>query len=99
MVSRRRKKAKSIDVLKEDQHTFELLVEKVRTREEALPYPVTSIPPALEFPDNTLRQSLKASLRNFSKGDARSLCKQPNEVSDWFIDSMATVNSIGSKDK
>ena len=30
--------------------------------------------------------------------DAKALCKQPNEVSDWFIDGMAAVNSIVSKD-
>ena len=61
-------------------------------------YLLTSIPLTLAFPDNTLRQSQKAPLRNFLIEDAKALCKQPNEVSDWFIDSMAAVNSIGSKD-
>ena len=61
-------------------------------------YPLTSIPLALAFPDNILRRSQKAPIRNFLIEDARALCKQPNEVSDWFTDGMAAVNSIGSKD-
>ena len=61
-------------------------------------YLLTSIPLTLAFPDNTFIQSQKAPLRNFLIEDAKALCKQPNEVSDWFIDSMAAVNSIGSKD-
>ena len=59
---------------------------------------MTSIPPALAFPDNTLRQSQKAPLHNFLIEDARALCKQPYEVSHWFTDSMAAINSIWSKD-
>ena len=65
---------------------------------ETFSYPLTSIPLALAFPDNSLRQSQKAPLRNFliEIEDTRALCKQPNDVSDWSIDSMAAVNSIGS---
>ena len=57
-----------------------------------------SISLALSFPDNTLSQCQKAPLRNFSIEDAKTLCKQPNEVSDRFIDGMAAVNSIETKD-
>ena len=91
MFQEEKKTAKSIDILKEDRQAFGLLVGKVRTQVEALPYPLTSIPLALAFPDNTLRQSQKAPLRNFLIEDAKALCKQPNE-------GMAAVNSIVSKD-
>ena len=97
-LKKKKKTAKNIDILKEDRRqAFGLLVGKVRTQGEALPYPLTSSPLALAFPDNTLRQSQKAPLRNLLIEDAKALCKQQNEVSDWFIDGMAAVNSIGSK--
>ena len=96
-LKKKKKTAKNIDILKEDRQAFGLLVGKVRTQGEALPYPLTSSPLALAFPDNTLRQSQKAPLRNLLIEDAKALCKQQNEVSDWFIDGMAAVNSIGSK--
>ena len=73
LVSKRKKTAKSIEILKEDRQAFGLLVEKARTQEEALSYPLTSVPLALAFPDNTLRQSQKAPNRNFLIEDAKAL--------------------------
>ena len=94
-----KKTAKSIDILKEDRQAFGLLVTKVRMQQEALSQRLKSISLALSFPDNTLRLSQKAPLQNFSIEDAKTLCKQPNEVSDRFINGMAAVNSIETKDK
>ena len=96
-LKKKKKTPKSIDILnKEHRQAFGLLVGKVRSREEALSHPLTSIPLALAFPDNTLRQSPKAPLRNFLIEEAKALCKEPYEISDWFLDGMAAVNSLGS---
>ena len=77
---------------------FGLLAGKVRTQEEALSCHLTSVPLPLAFPGNNLSQSEKTSLCNFLIEEARALCKHQNEVSDWFIEGMAAVNSRRSKD-
>ena len=94
-MKKEKKKAKQIDVLKEDRQAFGLLVGKVKSPEEALEYPLTKLPFALADPDNTLRQGNKSTLRNHLKDEAKAECKLPTkESADWFIDGMAVVSAV-----
>ena len=60
------------DILKEDWQAW-VSFGKIRTQEEALSYPLTSIPLALAFLDNTLRQSQKAPVNDFLIEGVRAL--------------------------
>ena len=70
-VSRRKKTSKYVDILKEDREAFRLLVGKVKTPEESLSHPFTTIPLALAFLENTTTQPQKAQLCNLFTEDAR----------------------------
>ena len=80
-------------MIKEDCQAFGLLVGKVKSQEEALAYPLTSIPLALANPDHTFRQGSKATLRNYLIEESDALCSPPEDA-DWFIDGMATVLAV-----
>ena len=49
----------------EDRQAFGLIVAKSVSLEEAFQYPITTIPLAVATSESTLRQSNKASLRNY----------------------------------
>ena len=93
-LKKEKKTQKSIDILKEDRQAFGLLVGKVKTPEEALAHPLTTIPLALANPDNTLRQGSKATLRNFLIEESNAICDAPNDEADWFIDGMAAAIAV-----
>ena len=59
-----KKVATAVNILKEEKQAFGLLVGKLNSTEEALQYPLTSIPLSLATPDGNLRQSSNASFRN-----------------------------------
>ena len=62
---------KQVDILKEDRQAFKLLVGKVKTPEESLSHPLTTIPLALAFLIDTPKQPQKVQLCNFFTEDAR----------------------------
>ena len=54
-----------MEVLKEDCQAFGLIVSKAFSFEEAFAHPITTFPLSAATPDGNLRQSEKASLRNY----------------------------------
>ena len=67
-----------MDIIKEDRQAFGLLVGKVKTIEEALEYPLTTVPRALADPSGDLRQGSKATLRNLINDEYNAFCDMPN---------------------
>lgn len=63
----------------------------MKTPEESLEYPLTTVPLALANPTKDLWQGSKAILRKLLIEDADAFCEEPVEKSDWFIDGMAAV--------
>ena len=51
-------------MLKEDHQAFGISVDKAVTLEEAITFPITSVPLNLSTPDGSLRQYDKANLGN-----------------------------------
>ena len=68
------------------------------SKSEAFQYPITSIPLALATPEGELRQSDKASFRNFliSYSDARRTASPMNTA--WFIDGLSAIRSLKPKE-
>ena len=54
----------------EDYQAFGLIVAKSVSMEEAFAYPITSVPLSIAEPDSKLRQSDKASFRNYFMKEA-----------------------------
>ena len=65
---------------------------------EAFSYPITSLPLSVATPDGELRQSDKASLRNYLKDEANAVTKDLPKCAAWFIDGLAAVRSLKSKE-
>ena len=93
-LKKEKKQEKKIDVLKKDHQAFGLLVGNVKTPEEALAHPLTTIPLALANPYNSFQQVSKATLRNHLAEESKVLCDVTNEEADWFTDGMAAVNAV-----
>ena len=89
-----KKDTKAINILKEDRQAFGLLVGKITSLEEALSYPLTTVPLALATPERDLRQGSKAALRNYLIEESQSLCDEPPHRGNWLIDGMAAVKSV-----
>ena len=62
-ISKKKKKLKAVEILKEDKQAFGLMVAKSVTMEEAFKYPITSVPLSIATTECTLRQSNKSQLR------------------------------------
>ena len=73
-IKKKKKTPKAVEVLKEDCQAFGTIVSKSLTLEEAFQYPITSVPLSVASPDGHLRQSEKASLRNFLIEESGSTC-------------------------
>ena len=69
-------KGNTLDAIKEDSQAFGLLVGKVQSPNEALKYPLTTVPLALAESDQTLcQQSTKATLHRFFHEKSDSVVK------------------------
>ena len=71
-----------MEVLKEDCQAFGTIVAKSLSLKEAFCYPITSISLSVASPDGVLRQSEKASFRNFliEKSNATSKIMQKRQL-------------------
>ena len=90
-----KKKKKSnppaMNVLKEDCQAFEVIASKSVNIENAFNYPITSVPLAIATPDGKLRQSDKASFRNYILRESKATIHEyPNEVT-WLVDGLALI--------
>ena len=65
-----KKTNKVTDILNEDLQPFGLIVAKSVSMEEAFAYPITYVPLSIAEPDSKLRQSEKASFRNYLMKEA-----------------------------
>ena len=92
-IEKRKKTPRAMSLLKEDRQAFGLIIAKAISLEEAFEYPITSVPLSLATPDATLRQSDKASLRNFLINDSGSFTGQLPKNEHW-LDGMAAVRSL-----
>ena len=76
-IKKRKRKARAVEILK-DVQAFGLLVEKSVSLDEALRYPIISVPLSLTYPDGHLRQGNKSNLRNvIIKDSTESLSEYP----------------------
>eukprot|EP00794_Sanderia_malayensis_P015391 gene15391-biopygen12814 len=87
-----------MSLLKEDRQAFGLIIAKASSLEEAFEYPISSVPLSIATPDATLRQSEKASLRNFLINDSSAFTDQLPKNAHWLVDGMAAVRSLKPKE-
>ena len=82
---------KAEDILKENCQAFGTIIAKALTLDEAFQYPIISVPLSIATLDGDLRQSEKASLRNFliNNSNVKTNCV-PQKV-PWLIDGLAAV--------
>ena len=88
---------KAEDILKEDCQAFRTIIAKALTLDEAFQYPITSAPLSIATLGGDLRQSEKASLRNFLINSHATTNCIPEKAS-WLIDSLAAMQSMKFKD-
>ena len=88
---------KAVTLLKEDRQAFGLIIGKSVSLQEAFKYPITTVPLAVATTESTLRQSDKASLRNFLITESNSVSEEPPKNCSWFIDGLAAVRSLQPK--
>ena len=93
-----KKSRKAEDVLKEDCQAFGTIISKALTLEEAFKYPITSLPLSIATVEGDLRQSDKASFRNFLIQTASASTTQVPKNASWLVDGMAAVQSLKSKE-
>ena len=91
------KTPKAISILKEDRQAFGLIIAKAASLDEAFSYPITSVPLSVATPEGTLRQSDKASLRNFliTDSDASTEITPKNCIS--LVDGLAAIRTLKPK--
>eukprot|EP00112_Aurelia_sp_Birch-Aquarium-sp1_P023401 Seg6964.2 transcript_id=Seg6964.2/GoldUCD/mRNA.D3Y31 product="hypothetical protein" protein_id=Seg6964.2/GoldUCD/D3Y31 len=96
-VEKKKAVPKAVTLLKEDRQAFGLIIAKSVSLQEAFEYPITTVPLAVATTDSTLRQSDKASLRNFLINECNSVSEEPPKNCSWFIDGLAAVRSFQPK--
>ena len=67
---------KAVSLLKEDCQAFGLIVAKSVSLEEAFQYPITTVPLPAATSESTLRQTNKASLRNYFINESGSISEE-----------------------
>ena len=92
----KKKKAtsKEVSLVKEDRQAFGIIVAKSVSLEDAFQYPITTVPLAVATPDAKLRQSCKASLRNYLMSESDSSSENVPDNCSWFIDGLAAIRSL-----
>ena len=65
---------------------------------EAFSHCVTSLPLSVATPEGGLRQSDKASLRNYLNDGASATSKVIPQNAAWFVDGLAAIRSLKPKD-
>ena len=93
-----KKSRKAEDVLKEDCQAFGTIIAKALTIEEAFHYPITSIPLSIATLEGDLRQSEKASFRNFLINNSNAATNSIPKRATWLIDGLAAIQSLKSKE-
>lgn len=74
------------DVLKEDWQAFDTFIPQARTVEEALQYPITSLP--LSTLDGDFRKSEKPSLRSFFIHKSNATINKMQQKASWLTDGL-----------
>ncbi len=97
-IEKRKKQPRAMSLLKEDRQAFGLIIAKASSLEEAFEYPITSVLLSIATPDAMLRQSEKASLRNFLVNDSSAFTDQLAKNAHWLVDGMAAVRSLKPKE-
>ena len=88
---------RKVSVLKEDGQAFGDLLSKSIDIEEAMHYPLTSVPLAIATPEGTLRPAPKHVLHNFIIEQSEAVMHQCPQYARWLIDGMATMRSTKPK--
>ncbi len=91
------KKQKCVSILKEDRQAFGSMLSQSIDLEEALPFPLTSVPLSIAMPDGMLQTAQKHLLRNHIIQEADALTQQCPQNARWLIDGMAVMRSIKPK--
>ena len=92
-----KKTPKAISVLKEDRQAFGLIVAKAASLEEAFRYPIMSVPLSVATLEGTLRQSDKASFRNYLIAESDVVTEIAPKNCIWFVDGLAAIRSLKPK--
>ena len=98
-IKKMKRSRKVEDILKEDCQAFgNIIIAKALTLDEAFQYPITSVPLSIATLVGDLRQSEKASIRNFLIKNSNATTNCIPEKASWLIDGSAAVQSLKSKD-
>ena len=97
-IEKRKNTPKATTVLKEDCQAYGIIIAKSISKEEAFSHCVTSVPLSVATPEGELRQSDKASLRNFLNDEASATSKCVPQKAAWFVDGLAAIRSLKPKD-
>ena len=92
---------KAEDVLKENCPAFSTIIAKALTIDEAFQYPITSVSLSIATFDGDLRQSEKASLKNFLINNTSTEYAATNcvpEKASCLTGGLAVVQSVKSMD-
>ena len=89
---------KAVTILKEDCQAFGVIISKSLSLSEAFQHPITSLPLSIATPDGELRQSDKASLRNFLKDHAKATSTVAPKQAAWFVDGLASIRTFKRKE-
>ncbi len=83
--------------MQEDGQAFGLIIAKSVTLEEGFQYPIRTVPLALATTDACLRQSDKASLRNYLITKSDSILENMPKNCSRFIDGLAAICTLRPK--
>ena len=83
--------------LKEDCQAFGLIVDKAVSLKDPFRFPITLVPLPIASPDSKLRQSEKASFRNYLIKEADAKQNEIPVNASWFIDGLAVIRSLKPK--
>ena len=96
-IIRVKKPIKAISVLKEDRQAIGLIISKSVSLKEAFSFPITAVPLSISTPEGNLRQSEKASFRNFFISKCDGPFSIPPKNAAWFVDGLAAVRTLKPK--
>ena len=93
-ITKKTKKPRATEILKEDKQAFGLLVGKAISNIEAFSYPMTTYPLSIATPGGDLYQGDKADWRNLLIQLSLSITTERPMECAWFFDGMAVMRTL-----
>ena len=97
-IVKEKRKPKALTVLKEDCQAFGLIISKSISITDAFSHCITSIPLSLATPEGELRQSNKASFRNFLINESKCTENIIPKNAAWYVDGLSAIRTLKPKE-